>query len=240
MVIILLKIERIEMTNRNTNDEIDRSMDVHDIAFIDMINERRGTPGVCEEIYHKCGFKDSFKDYEQRAFRRLKFGDNYSKMISRAKKRPNGTIFREEIKNKFGTIFTPDFVVEKTCDLAFKYLPTGVDPLTLTYCDPAAGDGNFLIHLYDRLMKCSSNMNDVDKSEHILTKCLFGIEILKPNILACGIRLLNRHIDVMEKCGKHVNIDIFNKLNIHHGNTIMVPEDVGKWEIGEHEGGLLD
>ena len=157
--------------------------------------------------------------------------------------KPSKGVFDEEIKNKFGTIYTPEFVVEKTVNLAFKYLPEGVDPLSLTYCDPSCGDGNFLVHLYDRLMKyeykesdIGFKMSDVQKSEHILTKCLYGIEILRPMTLACQLRLLNLHLD---RCKPDDNKNIFSKLNIYHGNTIMVPEDVGKWEIAEYEGGLL-
>jgi len=82
-------------------------------------------------------------------------------------------------------------------------------------------------------MKVENRMKPVEKSEHILTKCLFGIEILKQMHLACRMRLWNEHL----KLGGDVNI--VDKLNISWGNTIMVPEDVGKWVISEFEGGLL-
>jgi len=175
---------------------------------------------------------DDFRTYEQRMTRRIRAGDEYRDMVNKLKKSKKG-VFSEEIKNKFGTIYTPDFVVEKTCELAFKYIPAGTDLLSLTYCDPAAGDGNFLIYLYKRLMKVENGMKPIEKSEHILTKCLFGIEILKPMHLACKLRLLNEHL----KLGG--DLRIFDVLNISWGNTIMVPEDVGKWEIKEYEGGLL-
>jgi len=82
-------------------------------------------------------------------------------------------------------------------------------------------------------MKVENELKPIEKSEHILTKCLFGLEILKPMHLACKLRLLNEHL----KLGG--DLRIFDKLNISWGNTIMVPEDVGKWEIKEYEGGLL-
>lgn len=176
--------------------------------------------------------KDDFRTYEQRIARRIRAGDEYKDMVAKLKKSKKG-VFSEEIKNKFGTIYTPDFVVEKTCELAFKYIPAGADLLNLTYCDPAAGDGNFLIYLYKRLMKVENGMTPVQKSEHILTECLFGIEILKPMHLACKLRLLNEHL----KLGG--DLRIFDRLNISWGNTIMVPEDVGKWTISDFEGGLL-
>ena len=61
-------------------------------------------------------FKDKVEDYKFRAFRRLKFGDDYQKMIMRARKKKIG-VFSDEIKAKFGTIYTPEFVVDKTLDL---------------------------------------------------------------------------------------------------------------------------
>jgi hypothetical protein len=159
-------------------------------------------------------------------------------MKNKRKYAPKGAFPAEAIK-RYGTIYTPEFVVEKTVDLAWKYLPKDVDPLSLTWCDPAAGDGNFLVYVYDRLMKCPSSMNPVEKSTHILTKCLFGIEILKPMVVACKVRLLERHIKTVKESGIPGELNVWDKLNITHGNTIMVPEDVGKWELSEYEGGLL-
>jgi len=158
--------------------------------------------------------------------------ESYDNMVQSLKRNKAGD-FREEIKDRFGTIYTPDFVIEPACDLAFKYIPAGTDLLSLTYCDPAAGDGNFLINLYKRLMKIDNGMIPLQKSEHILTRCLFGAEILRSMWLTCKLRLLNEHL----KLGGDVGM--FDRLNIWHGNTIMVPEDVGKWEIADYEGGLL-
>jgi hypothetical protein len=176
---------------------------------------------------------DDFRTYEQRMMRRIRAGDEYKDMAAKLKKSKKG-VFAEEIKNKFGTIYTPDFVVEKTCELAFKYVPAGTDLLSLTYCDPAAGDGGFLLYIYKKLMDGSK---DIKKSEHILTKCLFGIEILKQMHLACKLRLLNEHL----KLGG--DLRIFDELNIHWGNTICIPKDTEQeWYKNrkDYEGGLLD
>lgn len=106
------------------------------------------------------------------------------------------------------------------------------------------GDGNFLINLYYRLMKCPSDMGPVEKSEHILTKCIYGVEILKNMVYSCKIRLFMAHALTIKNSGKEMKrgyCDIMERLNIFHGNAIMVPEDVGKWEIDDRqEGGILD
>jgi len=151
-------------------------------------------------------------------------------------------IFSDDTRKKFGTVYTPDFIVDQTLDLAFKYLPEGSNPLDLTWCDPACGSGNFLENLYHRLMKCESEMTPIEKSEHILTHCLHGIEILRDSVYTCKYRLLKLHIDTVEKEGQVYDgyCDIIEKLNITHGNAIMTPEDVGKWELEDQEGGLIE
>jgi len=139
--------------------------------------------------------------------------------------------FSKEIVKKYGAIYTPEFVVEKTVDLAWKYIPEGKDKLQLTYCDPAAGDGNFLVYVYEKLMKEEGIADPVQRSYHILTHCLWGFEIREDAAVACRARLslLYEGEDVLE-------------LNIHHGNTICLPEDTEReWykNRDEGEGGLL-
>lgn len=198
---------------------------------------------IAKEIHerHQTYFEDDIKTYVGRATRRR--GKTYEEMVKKARKSKSG-VFSDEVRKKFGTIYTPEFVVDKTLDLAFKYLPEGADPLQLTWCDPAAGDGNFLINLYYRLMKCPSDMDPIEKSEHILTKCIYGMEILKNMWFSCKIRLFMAHAKTMKENSKEIKrgyCDIMERFNIFHGNTIMVPEDVGKWEIDERqEGGLLE
>ncbi len=125
---------------------------------------------------------------------------------------------------KYGTIYTPEFVVEKVVDLAFKYYKGNI--LESTICEPACGTGNFLVHLYKRLM---SNSKSQQLSEHILTKVLWGYEILADNIEICKENLYSLH-------GNKIDLNIF------HGNTICVPEDTTQqWysERSNDEGGLL-
>jgi len=152
--------------------------------------------------------------------------------------------FKEETKKKYGTIYTPEFVVVKTVDLAWKYIPQDKNKLDLTYMDPAVGDGNFLINIYHRLMLEKSDLDPITKSEHILTKCLFGIEILKEMHNTCKSRLLAEHVKTIKQYGnisdhKDRILNLYNNLNIYHGNTITTPEDTWIADIKVGEGGVL-
>jgi len=138
--------------------------------------------------------------------------------------------FSDDIKRKFGTIYTPDFVVEQTIGLAFKHYKG--DLLNSTFCDPASGDGNFLIHVYKRLMNDSRSP---ERSFHILTKCIWGFEIIDLMVKAAKIRMLLHHLETTGD--KSMMAELFNKLNIYHGNTILLPED--NFEKCKFEGGLL-
>ena len=167
-----------------------------------------------------------------------------SEMIEKAKK-SNHRIFSDDIKSKFGTIFTPQFVVDKTLELAWKYTPKDIDKLTLTYCDPAAGDGNFLESVYKKLMEEKSIEDPIKRSTYILTKCLYGFEILRPMVRACQIRLTTLHFEIVKKYGGEPkeHIDIIRSMNIHWGNTICIPEDtLENWYKNRpnYEGGLLN
>ena len=149
-------------------------------------------------------------------------------------------VFTPEIRKRFGTIYTPEFVVEATINLAFKHLDKSLDRTILTYCDPAAGDGNFLVALYHKLMEdeqfISKFPNPVIRSYHILTHSIYGIEILKFSWAKCRNRLLSLHLEIDKN--NELPIDL-SELHIYWGNTILTPED--DFEIDESigEGGLL-
>jgi len=158
----------------------------------------------------------------------------HSERVLKASKSGQG-LFSDEIKAKFGTIFTPDFVVDKCLDLVWKY--NTKDKLTLTYCDPCVGDGNFLVALYQRLMKEPSELPVNLKSKHIIENCLFGIDIIDNMVDTTKMVLFEQHC---RSCGdNYISIE-FN--NFVWGNTIVVPKDTEQeWysKRAEFEGGLL-
>tara|TARA_B100001029_G_C15029037_1_gene435626 strand:+ start:100 stop:1437 length:1338 start_codon:yes stop_codon:yes gene_type:complete len=65
---------------------------------------------------------------------------------------------------KFGEVFTPQEIIDK--------LLVGIDysDPTLSFCEPAFGDGRILLEVKNRLLKYHSE-------EHIITNMLFGVEI---------------------------------------------------------------
>ena len=168
---------------------------------------------------------------------------NFERMIKTARNSGQG-VFADAIKSKFGTIYTPENIVTMTIDLAFKHLGKSLDRTILKYCDPAAGDGNFFVVLYKRLMADEQFIdrfpNPIDRSRHIITENIWGFEILKNMWMACQIRLVMLHAETVK-----VNDDsklaeelagLPGKLHIYWGNTIKSPRDtdfVPDKKIGE-------
>lgn len=148
--------------------------------------------------------------------------------MSKKMRNAGQSVFTDEIKKKFGTIYTPEFVVEKTVDTAWKYIPEGKDKLSLTYIDPACGDGNFLEYVYHKLMvEGEASISDpIKRSRFIITKCLWGYEILDCMVKAAKIRLVMLHaITIKEYDGEDDITTLMDEINIYWGNTICVPAD---------------
>jgi hypothetical protein len=235
-----LKTSKMEVEKyfQEVKDDLDRPLEIHELAVFDLLNLFIADPDAKDKVFGKIKtwFKDGLKEYDDRAWRRYKRDEDYLKTIDKARKAKRG-VFSDDCRKKYGTIYTPEFVVKETVDLAFKYLPKDVDILNLTYCDPASGDGNFLIFLYHKLMREGTSIVDpIERSYHILTHCLHGIEILEPMYYACKIRLVTAHFETVLKhggdCTKYVDLmDNWSPtnngkvLNIHWGNTICMPDD---------------
>ena len=87
---------------------------------------------------------------------------------------------RTDEKDKFGEVFTPDYLVEEL----FENLPSEVwyNP-NLKWLDPAAGVGNFGLLAYLKLMKTLENSipDSNERSNHILTNMLYHIELNSEN-----------------------------------------------------------
>ena len=87
---------------------------------------------------------------------------------------------RSDEKDKFGEVFTPDYLVEEL----FENLPNEVwyNP-NLKWLDPAAGVGNFGLLAYLKLMKTLENSipDSNERSNHILTNMLYHIELNSEN-----------------------------------------------------------
>jgi type I restriction-modification system DNA methylase subunit len=95
--------------------------------------------------------------------------------------------------DKTGEIFTPIKLVNEILDKLPKELFTDADK---TFCDPSAGDGNFLEQI---LLRKLSYSNDKTKC----LKSIYGVELMSDNVEVCKQRLLSlvgnsqEHIDIV-------------------------------------------
>jgi len=86
---------------------------------------------------------------------------------------------RKARAKKTAEVFTPDFLVNQMLDK----LPVEVWTKGKTFCDPACGNGNFLVHVLWR--KISKGHNPLDALQSI-----YGVDIMQDNIRECRLRLL--------------------------------------------------
>jgi len=95
--------------------------------------------------------------------------------------------------DKTGEIFTPIKLVNEILDKLPKELFENPDK---TFCDPAAGDGNFLEQILLRKLLHSN-----DKTRCL--KSIYGVELMNDNVEVCKERLLSivgnsqEHIDII-------------------------------------------
>jgi len=86
----------------------------------------------------------------------------------------------ERIK-KTGEVFTPPELVNEILD---KLPPEVFTDPTKTFCDPACGDGNFLIEVIKRKMQNGSTALEA-------VSTTFGVELMQDNVDDCKRRILD-------------------------------------------------
>ena len=100
----------------------------------------------------------------------------------------------QQIKSKqrvadHGEVFTAEREVNAMCDL----VKDECNRIDSRFLEPACGDGNFLAQILTRKLKTVSKMNKTnfcfEKNSLIALASLYGIDILKDNVLACRDRL---------------------------------------------------
>jgi hypothetical protein len=87
---------------------------------------------------------------------------------------------RKDRRKITGEDFTPFKLVNEILD---QFEPTVWDDPSLSWLDPAAGDGNFLVEIKTRLRQAGHS------SEHILSNMIFGCELMLDNCLVMIERL---------------------------------------------------
>lgn len=86
---------------------------------------------------------------------------------------------REDRLKQTGEVFTPNLLVNQM----LSKLPDEVWEEGKTFCDPACGNGNFLIHVLWRKMQRGHNPLEALRS-------VYGVDIMRDNIRECRLRLL--------------------------------------------------
>ena len=122
---------------------------------------------------------------------------------------------REERRKETAEVFTPPFLVR---DMLNK-LPDEVWLPDKTFCDPACGNGNFLIAILIR--KIENGQTPIEA-----LKTIYGVDIMMDNIRECRLRLLK----VCTIYGDTVAEE--------HVKTVM--KNIVRINLLKHPGGSLD
>ena len=106
--------------------------------------------------------------------------------------------------DKTGEIFTPKELVNEILD---KFPDFAFTDENKTFCDPACGDGNFLIEILLRKLKNGHNI-------HKALSTIYGVDIMDDNVELCKSNLL-KIVGDNEENRKIVynNIVCYNSLN---------------------------
>ena len=99
-------------------------------------------------------------------------------------KKPKEKIIKSKQRVKdFAEVFTPSHIVKDMCDL----IPDSVwDNIKSTFLEPACGNGNFLVEIYERKLKLCKDERDGLKA----LASMVGIDIQADNCEECRKRLM--------------------------------------------------
>lgn len=110
-----------------------------------------------------------------------------SRKMTKSKKQ-DGLIKSKQRVRDFGEVFTPSHIVKDMCDL----IPAETwDDITSTFLEPACGNGNFLVEIYERkLQRCKDEKDGLKALAAIV-----GIDILPDNVAESRARLKKMFAD---------------------------------------------
>lgn len=100
-------------------------------------------------------------------------------------------IDRSKRRKQTGEDFTPSPLVNEILDKLQEQDENIFSNPEKTFFDPACGNGQFLVHVKERLMEGLKNIipDIIEREKHILTNQIFGIDLMKDNVISCCQRL---------------------------------------------------
>ena len=102
----------------------------------------------------------------------------------------------KERRQKYGEVFTPEWLVKDMCDMVQNEAEPGVDVYAIhtTFLEPACGNGNFLVEIYRRkLERCHS---PADALQALGT--IYGVDLLADNVIEARMRLYTMYAEAYE------------------------------------------
>ena len=143
----------------------------------------------------------------------------------------NGGIKSKARKEKYGEVFTPDWLVKKMCDLLELENKDAFEVLTMTFLDPAVGTGNFPAEILRRKLKIC----EIPFDGAVAISTLYGIDIQEDNILECRERLKQMFVDRFGPAPKA--IDMLLERNFVAGNFLTKKLNNGEpiWFLMDEE-----
>ena len=138
-----------------------------------------------------------------------------------------------------GEVFTPDFIVKDMLDLV-KY---ETEQIESRFLEPACGDGNFLAPILERKLeivrkKYKTSQIEFERNTFLAVSSIYGVELLKDNVVACVERLYRIVDDMYSTLYKEKCKDDFRKSirfvlsrNILQGNALDLKTSDGKEHI---------
>jgi hypothetical protein len=137
---------------------------------------------------------------------------------------------RQRVK-AHGEVFTPRHMVNQMLDLVRTELETGPQFVDKTFFEPSAGDGNFLIAIFRRKLQAIKTRyhSELWPTESLFALAsIYGIELLKDNLVAARTGLISEFVDFHETagvpCSHRTNLrrsaEYLIGANILQGNTL--------------------
>lgn len=96
----------------------------------------------------------------------------------------------EERVRKFGEVYTPVHIVKAMCDMLGDENPEAWTVLDKTFLEPACGNGNFLVEIFERKLKLCGNVQE----GLLALRCIYGIDILQDNVEESRQRLFDMFV----------------------------------------------